>query len=172
MRPAVFLTFIFLLSQLGSPLAWAQLNPGDTLGQENWQEAKGLLPDSVLRRFQDGSYQTQVIAIPDELGWGSKFTTASEANAGKFSVDEADSLVDNTTQGYPAFLYGYPFPQIDPNDPQAAAKVMYNFSYTLMQADDADRFSNLHWVTPSAFRALRRVSGADPLLWVALFRAD
>jgi hypothetical protein len=26
---------------------------------------------------------------------------------------------------------------------------MYNFSYTLMQPDDADRFSNLHWVTPT-----------------------
>jgi hypothetical protein len=150
MSYTVILISVFLFGLLSSPVAWAELKPGDTLSHENWQEAKGLLPDSVLRRFQDGSYRAQVIVLPASLGWGSKFKTASETNAGKFSVDAADSLTDNITHAYPAFLYGYPFPQIEPTDPQAAAKVMYNFSYTLMQADDADRFSNLHWVTPSA----------------------
>lgn len=150
MKHAVILTSVFLLRLLGSPVTWAELKPGDTLSQANWQEAKGLLPDSILRRFQDGGYQARVIALPDTLGWGSTFTAASQANAGKFSIDATGSLTDNATHAYPAFLYGYPFPQIDPQDPQAAAKVMYNFSYTLMQPDDADRFSNLHWATPSA----------------------
>jgi hypothetical protein len=83
------------------------------------------------------------------LGWGSKFKTASERNAGKFSVNAAGALTDKTTNSYPAFLYGYPFPHIDLEDPHAATKVIYNFSYTLMQPDDAERFSNLYWVTPS-----------------------
>ncbi len=117
MKHAVILTSVFLLRLLGSPVTWAELQPGDTLSQENWQAVKGLLPDSVLRRFQDGSYRAQVIVLPASLGWGSKFKTASETNAGKFSVDAADSLTDNTTHTYPAFLYGYPFPQIDPKDP-------------------------------------------------------
>jgi hypothetical protein len=147
---AVVLTLVFLVSLLASPIARAELKPGDTFSQENWQEAKGLMPDPVLRRFQDGSYQAKIIALPDTLGWGSKFKTASEANAGKFSVDTNDFLLDSTSQTYPEFLYGYPFPRIDPTDPQAAAKVMYNFSYTLMQADDVDRLSSLHWVKPSA----------------------
>ncbi|MBI3302399.1 MAG: DUF1329 domain-containing protein [Deltaproteobacteria bacterium] len=147
---AIGLTSLFFLSLLSSPFTWAELKPGDTLGQETWQAAKGLMPDPVLRRFQDGSYRAKVIALSDTLGWGSKFTAASETNPGKFSVDSTGSLIDNSTQTYPVFLYGYPFPQIDAKDPQVAAKVMYNFSYTLMQADDADRFSNLHWVTPSA----------------------
>ncbi len=140
----------FLLSLLSSPAARAELKPGEVLSQENWQEAKGLLPDAVLRRFQDGNYQAKIISLPDTLGWGSKFKAASETNIGKFSIDAADSLTDKATNTYPAFLYGYPFPQIDPKDPQAAAKVIYNFSYTLMQTDDADRFSNLYWVAPSA----------------------
>jgi hypothetical protein len=72
-------------------------------------------------------------------------------------------LIDNTTNAYPAFLYGYPFPQIDPKDPQAAAQVIYNFSYTLMQADDADRLSNLHWATPSALE--RRAEFRGQLLF-------
>lgn len=159
-RLTVFiLTFGVLLGLLGSLSAWAELKSGEVLSQENWQEAKGLLPDAVLHRFQDGSYQAKVITLPSTLGWGSKFKSASEANAGKFSIDAADSLIGNTTNTYPAFLYGYPFPQIDPKDPQAAAKVIYNFLYTLMQADDADRLSNLYWVTPSALERRAEFQG-------------
>jgi hypothetical protein len=144
--------FFFLLFTLFFSLyfpARAELNPGDTLGRDNWQEAKGLMPDPVLRRFEDGSYQAKVVPLPATLSWGSKFTTASAANADKFAVDADHSLIDTATKTYPPFLYGYPFPHVDPADSQAAAKVMYNFLYTLMQADDADRVSNLHWVTPT-----------------------
>jgi hypothetical protein len=140
---------LLFLSLFGNSAAWAELKPGDTLSKDNWQEAKRLMPDPVLRRFQDSKYQAKIITLPNTLDWGSKFKTASEANAGKFSIDAEDSLVDEATHAYPAFLYGYPFPQIDPKDPQAATKVMYNFSYTLMQPDDLDRSANLHWATPS-----------------------
>ncbi len=147
---AVFIvTSLFFVSLLGNSATWAGLNPGDTLSQANWQEAKGLIPDSVLHHFQDGKYQAKIITLPTTLGWGSKFKAASETNAGKFSVNADNFLIDNSTQFYPVFLYGYPFPQIDPADPHAAAKVMYNFSYTLMQPDDLERSANLHWLTPS-----------------------
>ncbi len=143
------LPFLFFLSLLGNSVTWAGPNPGDTLSQANWQEAKGLIPDSVLHHFQDGKYQAKIITLSTTLGWGRKFKAASETNAGKFSVNADNFLIDNSTQFYPVFLYGYPFPQIDPADPHAAAKVMYNFSYTLMQPDDLDRSANLHWLTPS-----------------------
>jgi len=148
--PTTFiLTSVVFLILLGSPPLGAEVQPGSTLNQTNWQEAKGLVPDSVLRHFQEGKYQAKIITLPDTLGWGSKFKAASETNAGKFSVNAEDFLIDNSTHTYPAFLYGYPFPQIDPKDPDAGAKVMYNFSYTLMQPDDLDRSANLHWLTPS-----------------------
>src|SRR5215813_7339221 len=136
---ALFLTSVAVLILLGRLPVGAKLQPGHTLNQTNWQEAKGLVPDSVLRHFQEGKYQAKIISLPDTLGWGSKFKAASETNAGKFSVNAEDFLVDNSTHTYPAFLYGYPFPQLDPKDPQAAVKAMYNFSYTLMQPDDLDR---------------------------------
>ncbi|HJY82767.1 MAG TPA: DUF1329 domain-containing protein [Candidatus Binatia bacterium] len=146
----LLLVSLLCLSLLDALPARAQLKPGDTLGKENWQAAKGLMPDPILRRFEDGSYRAKVIALPNTMNWSSKFTTASATNAGKFSIDAEGSLIENSTQTYPPFLYGYPFPQLDSKDPQAATKAMYNFSYTLMQPDDADRFSNLHWVTPTA----------------------
>jgi hypothetical protein len=139
-----------LLSPLSHPPARAEVKPGETLSQENWQQAKGLLPETILRRFENGNYQAKIITLPETLSWGSKFKAASEANTGKFAIDAADSLTDKATHTYPPFLYGHPFPQIDAKDPQAAAKVIYNFSYTLMQMDDADRLSHLYWVAPTS----------------------
>ena len=159
----VVLTTCLLLNVFGNLRAWAEPKPGDMLGQQNWQEAKGLLPDAVLHRFQEGGYEAKVVTLPSSLEWGSKFKAASEANAGKFAIDEEASLIATDTKAYPEFLYGYPFPQIDPKDPQAAAKVIYNFSYTLMQADDTDHFSNLNWVTPTEFE--RRIEFQAQLLF-------
>ena len=142
-------TIGFLFTILSCRSVWADLNPGDTLNQESWQQAKSLLPEGILRRFQDGSYQAKITTLPATMAWGSKFKSATEANAGKFAVDAAGSLMAKATNTVPPFLYGYPFPQIDPKDPQAATKVIYNFSYTLMQADDAERSSSLYWVSPT-----------------------
>jgi hypothetical protein len=110
------------------------------------------MPEPVLRRFQDGSYQAEVIALPTPPAWSSTFQTASEGNAGKFAVNNDDVLIDIATQTYPSFLYGFPFPNIDPQglqDSKVAVKILYNFVYTSMQADDADRSSNLYWVSPT-----------------------
>jgi hypothetical protein len=163
-----FLRRIFLLlglffQLLLTSVIWAEPKDGELLNQANWQEAKGMLPDAILRRFQDGGYQAKVVTLPETLGWSSKFKSSSEKNAGKFSIDADDSLIANDTKAYPDFLYGYPFPQIDQKDPQAAAKVIYNFSYTLMQADDADRRSILNWVKPNAFE--RRAEFLGQLLF-------
>ncbi len=138
----VALTLICLLGFLCGPVASAELKPGEILSQQNWQQAEGLMPKSVLDRFRDGGYRATITTLPETLEWGSKFKAASEGNAGQFSVDTEARLIDTSTHTYPTFLYGYPFPHIDPQDPQAASKVMYNFAYTLMQADDAERVSN------------------------------
>lgn len=148
--PAIWIiTISYLLGMLYAQAA-AELNPGETLNQDNWQQAKNLLPQGIVPRFQDGSYQAKITTLPAAMTWGSKFKAATEANAGKFEVDAAGSLTAKATSVVPPFLYGYPFPQIDAKDPQAAAKVIYNFSYTLMQADDVERSSSLHWVGPNA----------------------
>ena len=123
---------------------------GTLSAKRRGSKRKNLLPEGILHRFQDGSYQAQIVTLPATAAWGSKFNSASETNAGKFEIDASGSLVTKGTNTVPPFLYGYPFPQIDPKDPQAASKVINNFSYALMQADDVDRSSSLTWVTPTA----------------------
>lgn len=146
----LLITLVTGISAVCGSSALAELNPGERLTQENWRAAQELIPEPVLGRFQAGGYQAQIITLPETVDWGSKFKAASEGNADQFLVDTDGRLIDSTTHTYPPFLYGYPFPQIDPHDSQAAIKAMYNFSYALMQADDTERHSNLHWVSPTA----------------------
>lgn len=157
------LSLVTGVSVLRSFTAHAELNPGDRLSRENWGEAQGFIPEPVLRRFQAGGYRAKIVTLPETVDWGKRFKAASEGNVSQFSVDADGRLIDSTTQTYPPFLYGYPFPRIEPQDPQAALKAMYNFSYVLMQPDDAKRLSNLHWVSPSALE--RRVEFKGNILF-------
>ena len=146
LRTAIISALLLLYPSYGVS---EELKPGETLNRDSWQGAKNLLPEGLLHRFQDGSYQAQIATLPSTVAWGSKFKSATEANAGKFAVNAEGALVTKDTNTVPSFLYGQPFAQIDANDPQAAAKVIYNFTYTLMQADDSDRSSSLRWITPT-----------------------
>ncbi len=102
------------------------------LDSNNWKEAEGLLPAVVLERVKAGDYWFAVQPIDPERfkqNYSQAFWTASEANAGKYDVDAATcGLKDISTGKMPDFYFGYPFPAVDPNDPQAGCKMAWNFA--------------------------------------------
>lgn len=102
-----------------------------TLDSNNWQLAQGLLPAPVLERVKNGEYHYQVLPVdPDRFrqNYSAAFWQASEANQDKFDIDSATcGLKDKASGKVPEFWFGYPFPKIDPNDPQAACKMAWNF---------------------------------------------
>ncbi len=102
------------------------------LSQNNWQQGEGLLPEPILNRVKSGDYHYRVKEVdPDKLkqNYSQKFWQASEANQGKYDVDEKTcGLKDLATGKMPEFYYGFPFPKIDvKNDPHAACKMAWNF---------------------------------------------
>jgi hypothetical protein len=102
-----------------------------TLDQSNWQKAEGLLPDPVLKRLKAGDYTFHVVPLDAQKfreNYSSKFWAASESNEGKYELDaDTCGLKDKTTGQMPTFVFGEPFPRIDPKDPQAACKIAWNF---------------------------------------------
>ena len=73
----------------------------------------------------------QLRIVPtDKLDWPPPFKTATE----KYSP-QVQLTPDGTLKGYVA---GQPFPLLDPNDPQMATKVMWNFSFRPLYSDDID----------------------------------
>ena len=72
---------------------------------------------------------TMKIVPTDRLDWPPPYKAATE----KYSP-QVQLAPDGTLKNYMA---GLPFPLVDANDPQAALKVMWNFSYRPLYTDDA-----------------------------------
>lgn len=133
-------------------LARAELTPGVKLTQANCNEAKNLLPDPVVARFCAGQYAAEIVAITDSaLLYSKKFREGSEANVGKYYVTKEGYLYETASKTWPRYWYGFPFPDVDPQDPQAAYKIMYNHQIARYQADDTYWFLAIKWATPTGF---------------------
>jgi hypothetical protein len=139
-----------------------------TLDSNNWQLAKDLLPEQILNRVKNGEYSFKIVPVdPDKLkqNYSKKFWEASESNAGKFDLDPATcGLKDVKTGKVPDFYFGYPFPKIDPKEPQAACKMAWNFTaanqmgngqgatFTLNGIDGSGEFKRIKiWLHTNSF---------------------
>lgn len=103
------------------------LKAGTYLDQSNWQLAKDLLPPEILKHYERGEYRNKIAPSPtDHFRWDADFEAATAENANYLDVNERGTPIDKRTGQQPAFLYGIPFPQIDPNDPHAGVKIAWN----------------------------------------------
>lgn len=123
-----------LIALAGStPRAMAADDQPWILDANNWQEGKDLLPEPVLKRLQKGEYWFKVVGVDPKKfnsNYSQKFWDASKANEGKYDVEDKQcGLRDKATGKIPEFLFGLPFPTIDPKDPKVACKIAHNFNF-------------------------------------------
>jgi hypothetical protein len=133
-------TRLIALVLLLAPAVRAEDQPKTwTLDSNNWQLGKDLLPEVILNRVKNGEYHYQVVEVDPEKfkqNYSKKFWDASESNAGKYDLDPATcGLRDVKTGKVPDFYFGYPFPKVDPKDPQAACKMAQNFAAASAQSN-------------------------------------
>ncbi len=138
----------FFLLAVAASAAAAELAPGDTLGVENWQEARGLLPDEFLQAYRRGDFRHQIGNWKlDLIGDDPVFQKALEANRGRYDVNAEGSIVDARTGKPPDYVYAWPFPDIDAKDPKAAVKIVWNYFYTMYYAGNAHYRADLLWIS-------------------------
>jgi hypothetical protein len=100
---------------------------GDVLGPENADEAKELLPPEIVKHYAAGEYRNPVVDYPlANNHWERSFLEATERNAHDLAVNDAGSIVAAATGKAPDYVYGFPFPNVDPADPKAATKIVWN----------------------------------------------
>ena len=113
--------------------AWSNGAMGGDLqiiDKNNYEQIKGQVPDPVLEWFKKGQWMMRV----GELGFDWTKTQAPwiiesrTANKDKYDLSDDMTIVDAKTRQFPGFIQGIPFPVIDPADPKAATKIMYNGS--------------------------------------------
>jgi hypothetical protein len=124
--------------------------PGTVLGPSTASQATGLLPPEFLGRYEKGEW-SHAVATPKpgtnllDPDW----IAAGKENAGKFTVNEQGSIRDVKTDVQPQFIWGPPFPNIDPKDPNAGVKVAWNFFYQSYLIGDDRNLVELTWVSPT-----------------------
>ena len=121
-------TLLMAVAMFAAPPLYAQVKPGDVITKDNANQVRNLLTPGNLVMVQQGM-QMNIIAT-DKLEWPPPYKSATE----KYSP-QVHLAPDGTLQNYVA---GQPFPLLDPNDPQIASKIMWNFSYRPLYTDDAD----------------------------------
>ncbi|HEV2171878.1 MAG TPA: DUF1329 domain-containing protein [Candidatus Binatus sp.] len=106
----------------------AQVKPGDVITKANASQVEQLVSPGNYMLVRDGMEMR--IVPSDKLEWPPPFKTATE----KYS-SQVQLAPDGTLKHY---VSGQPFPLLDPNDPQIATKIMWNFSYRPLYSDDID----------------------------------
>jgi len=106
------------------------LGPGDRLDAETWRQAEGLLPPEVLRHYETGGYANDVYDWPPErFEWPPDFKAGSAGNEGRLDLGPEGGIVEKGKTEPPEYVLGFPFPTIDPADPEAGGKIMWNHVY-------------------------------------------
>jgi hypothetical protein len=113
-----------------APRAGDGLRPGDVLDQRTWEQAEGLLPPEILAHYRTGGYANPIVSWPaDVYTWPTDFAAASKQNGDRFAIGPEGHVVDRARGQQPPFILGFPFPTVDPKDPAAGSKAVWNFLY-------------------------------------------
>jgi hypothetical protein len=124
--------------------------PGDVLGPDTWQRAEQLLPPEILKHYREGGYRNPIHEWPEgTFNWPTDFAAGSKANEGRFAIGKEGEVVDRATGRQPPFVIGFPFPAVDPRDPDAGAKTVWNFLYRTWYFGNLRAESQVNYVSPS-----------------------
>ena len=112
----------------GGASARAAVKPGDLITPNNASQVQDLVSPGNYIMVQHGMEMN--IVPTSKLDWPPPFKSATEKYSSQVSL-----APDGTLKNYVA---GQPFPLLDPNDPQMATKLMWNYSFRPMYTDDMD----------------------------------
>jgi hypothetical protein len=113
---------------LGGPAA-AEVKPGDFINSQNADKVKDLVAPGVFWRVQHG--MTFKVVPTERIDWPPPYKEATEKYSSQVRLsDDRRSLV--------GFVAGQPFPLLDPNDPNIAQKIIWNYYFRPISTDDYD----------------------------------
>ena len=136
--------------------ASAEVLAGDVIDKTNWEKIEGMVPEPILNYVKKGDLTIRV----DDLAYDpaehrlSSYTQNIESNRGKYDVNEEDVIVEVQSGKPPDLVVGPPFPEIDPDDPKAGTKILYNHRYQFYAQGPSAMPYQFRWI---GRRGLERV---------------
>jgi uncharacterized protein DUF1329 len=145
------MAFAAALAFVAPSVAADDLKPGETLDKTNWQKADGLLPPEILKHYREGGYQNKIVDWPEsKYNMAPDFKAGTEANEGKLTTGPQGTILDKSTGKQPPYLIGHPFPTIDPKDPNAGVKILWNHFYRTWYFGNLHAQSQINWMSPTS----------------------
>jgi len=128
MHGARLILAILLAALVAVATARAEVKPGEVITAKDADRVKDLVSPGVEWLVRRGMAM-KIIAF-QKTDDPPAFQAATEKYAGQTKLG-ADGRIDEST-----YVAGRPFPAIDPNDPMAAVKIMYNYERSRYATDD------------------------------------
>ncbi len=128
-RFAVYVAALALLASAWAIPARAEVKPGDYITPQNAYKVKDIVAPGVYWRVQNG--MSMKIVPTERIDWPPPYKEATE----KYSPQVRLTPTHRSLIGYVA---GQPFPLLDPNDPDVATKIMWNYFFRPISTDDYD----------------------------------
>lgn len=144
-----------LLVAASAPLASRvradDLKPGTVLDSSTAAAAKDLLPPEILAHYEKNDYVNPIVDWPEsKFNWPEDFQAASKKNEGKYVLAKDGSILDKESQKQPPYIFGFPFPNLDTQDPEAGAKAIWNFFYRTWYFGNLLAESQVNMINPGA----------------------
>ena len=117
-----------VLSTSGPP-AHADVSPGDRITDQNIDKVKDLISPGLEWCIRHGFPLT--IVETKRVEWPTAYKEATEKYSGQVKLRPDGLQLLN-------YVAGQPFPKLDPQDPQVAVKIMWNYEYKFNPTDDLD----------------------------------
>ena len=142
----VSLAVLFAAAAMVAPPAGADVQPGDIITKANVDKVKDLISPGVQWCVEHGL--TMKIVPYKKIEWDKAYREATEKYSGQVKLaPDGRSIIGHVA--------GQPFPNIDPNDPQIALKIMWNYDYKPYWTDD--------WVTKLNDADAGQITGSGPM---------
>jgi len=130
-----------------SSAASERLQPGMVLDANTWHLAIDLLPPEILEHYKRGEYRNPIAEWKDgDVRWSADFTASTEANADRFDVSSEGTITEKDSGQRASMIYGFPFPRIDPKDPRAGIKVLWNYYYGYWANGNRKNLTEVVWL--------------------------
>ena len=107
----------------------ADVVAGDRITADTVEQVRALVSPGLEWCIRRGWPIT--VREPRAVPWPQAYREATERYAGQVKLSADGLTVEN-------YVAGQPFPNIDPRDPQAALKIMWNYNYGMVTTDDVD----------------------------------
>ncbi len=114
---------------MAAPPANAMVKPGEMITPENAPQVRDLVSPGVYYKVVNG--MSMKIVPSQRIDWPPPYRDATEKYADQVRLSPDGRTVEN-------YVAGQPFPFVDPDDPRAATKIIWNNVFRPITTDDYD----------------------------------